>query len=98
MSFHPITPTRSLRQRLPLVRDAMPSVSTRTENVRMNDSALNITDDAPASAATSHRFTGVPATNAVLLLKPSTTANRHTAVAITQPAAVSIGGSRGSWN
>ena len=64
----------------------------------MNDSALNITDRAPASAATSHRLTGVPAKNAVPLLKPSTTANRHTAVAITQPAAVSTGGSSGSWN
>ncbi len=96
MSFHNIAPTRSWRQRDPLTREAMPSVSKRIENVRMNDSALNITEKAPANAATTQRFTGAPATKPVLLLNPSITANRQTAVAMTQPAAVSTVGSSGS--
>ncbi len=80
----------------PLIRDAMPSVSKRTENVRTNDSAVNITEKAPANAATIHRLTGVPATKPVSLLNPSTTANRQTAAAITQPAGGQHVGSSGS--
>ena len=96
MSFHGMAPTCSRLQRAPLTREAMPSVSTRTEKVRMNDRAVNIAVNAPANTAASHRLTLLPAMETVALLKPSTTANRQVAAAITQPVAVTTPGSSGS--
>ena len=84
MSFHNMAPTCRRFQRAPLLREAMPSVSTRTENVRMNDSAVNIAVNAPANTATNHRLTSLPAIDAVAFLKPSTMANRQVAAAMTQ--------------
>ena len=76
----------------------MPSVSKRTEKARVNDSAVNATENAPANAATIQGFSAVPPMITVGALKPSTTAYRQMAAATTQPVAVTSEGSSGSWN
>jgi hypothetical protein len=76
----------------------MPRVSNRTVKDFTNDNAVNIAVNAPASAATIHNFTCVPAKPAPGDWNPSTMQYRQIAPAITQPPAVTMLGSSGSWN
>ncbi len=55
-----MAPTCSRLQRAPVAREAMPWVSTRTEKVRMKDSAVNMAVNAPATTATIHRLISLP--------------------------------------
>ncbi len=96
MSFHGIAPILSARQRPPLMRVAMPEVSTRIEKARVSDSAVKATENAPANTATIQGFSGKWPMTTVGASKPSATAYRQTAVAITPPVAVTSDGNRGS--
>jgi hypothetical protein len=88
MPFHGMMPVCRRRQRPPLTRDAMPSTSKRTENVRVSDRAVKPTDTAPLSAATIQGFSTVPPTTIAGTLKASITAYRQMAPATTLPVAV----------
>src|SRR5687767_11609418 len=97
MLFQLMAPVYRRCQREPLVRDNMPSVSNRTENVRENDSAVKNADSAPANAATIHRLIMLPPTAIAGFSSPSITAYRQKAAEMTPPAAVTAPGSSGSW-